>query len=339
MNMKEMNTFQKYFVTEFYEDYREGSLSRRAFIRRLAFITGSMNATITTMSALGCAPSELPAPTEPLPSPVATATPSLADPMAAIRQGAATPAARLAPVPGAQSPLSVPEGDPAVVSSEVTFTSQGAQIVAYLARPAVNGTYAGILVCHENRGLVPHIKDVARRFAKAGYVALAVDLLSREGGTDAVDPDQVPAILSAAPAERHVADFAAGLKYLQSLNTVDSNRIGMTGYCFGGGITWRCAVALPELKAAVPFYGPAPDLSQVRNIEAAVFGVYAELDARITPGKDPLEQALKEAGITYQMKVYPGVNHAFHNDTGPRYDKTQATQAWQDTLAWFKQHV
>jgi carboxymethylenebutenolidase len=331
--MKGMNTFQKYFVEEFYEDYREGSLSRRAFIRRLAFITGSMAATITTMSALGCAPSELPAPTEPLPPPAATPSP------ASTNQGAATTAAQLVPVLGAQSPLSVPEGDLAVVSSEVTFTNQDAKIMAYLARPAAEGTYAGILVCHENRGLVPHIKDVARRFAKAGYVALAVDLLSREGGTGAVDPDQVPAILSAAPPERHVADFAAGLKYLQSLNYVDGNRIGMTGYCFGGGITWRCAVALPELKAAVPFYGPAPDLSQVRAIKAAVFGVYAELDTRITSSKDPLEQALKEAGITYQMKVYPGVNHAFNNDTGPRYDKTQATQAWQDTLAWFKQHV
>ncbi len=323
--MKEMNTFQTYFVEEFYDDYREGSLSRRAFIRRLAFITGSMSATIMTMSALGCTPSELPAPTEPLPAPAATPT--------------ALPAARLVPVPGAQSPLSVPEGDPAVVSSEVTFTSQGAKIMAYLARPAANGTYAGILVCHENRGLTPHIEDVARRFAKAGYVALAIDLLSREGGTDAVDPDQVPAILSAAPPERHVADFAAGLKYLQSLSYVDGNRIGMTGYCFGGGITWRCAVALPELKAAVPFYGPAPDLSQAHAIKAAVFGVYAELDARITPGKDALETALKAAGITHQMKVYPGVEHAFHNDTSLRYDKIQATQAWQDTLAWFARYA
>ena len=342
--MKGMNTFQTYFVEEFYDDYREGSLSRRAFIRRLAFITGSMTATITAMSVLGCTPSELPAPTEPMPSPAPTATlassNSTATPSpASTSQGVATTATQLVPVPGAQSPLSVPEGDPAVVTSEVTFTSQGAKVMAYLARPAADGTYAGILVCHENRGLVPHIKDVARRFAKAGYVALAVDLLSREGGTDAVDPDQVPALLSAAPPERHVADFAAGLKYLQSLGYVDGNRIGMTGYCFGGGITWRCAVALPELKAAVPFYGPAPDLNQVRNIKAAVFGVYAELDTRITSSKDPLEQALKEAGVTYQMKVYPGVNHAFNNDTGPRYDKTQAIQAWQDTLAWFKQHV
>jgi carboxymethylenebutenolidase len=154
-----------------------------------------------------------------------------------------------------------------------------------------------------------------------------------------VDRDQAPALLSAAPAERHVADFAAGLAYLLSLDYVDGARIGMTGYCFGGGITWRCAVALPELKAAVPFYGVAPDLDRVPNIEAAVFGVYAELDNRVNAGKDALEQALIDAGITYQMKVYPGVNHAFHNDTGKRYDEAQAPQAWLDTLARFEEHV
>jgi carboxymethylenebutenolidase len=242
-------------------------------------------------------------------------------------------------VPGAQSPLSVPEGDPAVVSSQVMFTSQGDEIMAYLARPAADGVYPAILVCHENRGLNPHIQDVARRFAKEGYVALAIDLLSREGGTAAQDRDQVPALLSGAPAERHVGDFAAGLAYLQNLDYVDGDRIGMTGYCFGGGITWRSATALPELKAAVPFYGPAPDLEQVPNIKAAVFGVYAEMDNRINAGKDGLGQALIDAGITNQMKVYPGVNHAFHNDTGQRYVEAQATQAWLDTLAWFEQYL
>ena len=170
---------------------------------------------------------------------------------------------------------------------------------------------------------------------QAGFVR-SFDLA---GGTDAVDSDQAPALLSGAPAERHVADFAAALAYLQSLDYVKSEGIGMTGFCFGGGITWRCAVALPELKAAVAFYGPAPDLAQVPNIRAAVLGVYAELDNRITSGKDALEQALADAGITHQMKVYPGVNHAFHNDTGQRYDEAQAIQAWQDTLAWFEAHL
>lgn len=355
--MKELNTFQKYFLEEFYDDYREGLLTRREFIRRVAFITGSMAATVSTMSLLGCSAAELPAPTDtiPPPEPSATSLPAAtaasapaattqpAEPTAtsapASTQESATNAGQLQPVPGAKSPLSVPEGDPAVTASDVTFPNQDAQIMAYLARPAADGVYPAILVCHENRGLTPHIRDVARRFAKAGYVALALDLLSREGGTASRNADEIPGLLSGAPAERHVSDFAAGLKYLQTLDYVDGQRIGMTGYCFGGGIAWRCAIAIPELKAVVPFYGPAPDLAQVPNIKAAVFGVYAELDERITPSKDPLEKALKDAGKTYQMKVYPGVNHAFHNDTGDRYVETQATQAWQDTLDWFAKHL
>ncbi len=365
--MKELNTFQKYFVEEFYDDYREGLISRRQFIRRVAYITGSMAATISTMSLLGCTAAELPAPTEPIPPPAAatatspppdpTATPSPeptatnpppdptattpAEPTeeAAAGEAAEPTAAQLEPVPGAQSPFSVPEGDPAVEAGEVTFTSQGDEITAYLARPVEDGVYPAILVCHENRGLNPHIQDVARRFAKEGYVALALDLLSREGGTAAHDRDEVPGLLSNAGAERHVADFVAGFDYLRSLDYVDGQRIGMTGYCFGGGITCRVATALPELKAAVPFYGPAPDLDQVANIKAAVLGVYAEQDERINAGKDALEQALIDAGITHQMKVYPGVNHAFHNDTGQRYVEAQATEAWLDTLAWFEQHL
>ncbi len=356
--MKKLNTFQKYFVEEFYDDYREGLLSRRAFIRRLVYITGSMAAASATMSLLGCSPAELPQPAEavstpeptattPPPAPTATtpppdptATPSPEPTEAAAASATSEPtAAQLEPVPGAKSPLSVPEGDPAVLSSRVTFTSQGAEMTAYLARPAADGIYPAILVCHENRGLTPHIEDVARRLAKEGYVALALDLLSREGGTATQDPDQVPALLSGAPPERHVGDFAAGIAYLQTLDYIAAERFGMTGYCFGGGITWRCATALPQLKAAVPFYGPAPDLAQVPNIKAAVLGVYAELDERINANKDALDQALTEAGIVHQMNVYPGVNHAFHNDTGQRYDETQATQAWQDTLAWFKKYV
>lgn len=329
--MKKLDTFQKYLVEEFYDDYREGMISRRTFIRRLFFITGSMAATVATMSALGCAATELPKPTETVPPP---------EPTAAAAQPTAAQPSNPAPTPSApKSPLSVPEGDSAVQASTVTFESQGAQINAYLARPTAEGKYPAILVCHENRGLTAHIQDVARRFAKAGYVALALDLLSREGGTANLDRDQIPGMLTDAGPERHVGDFTAGFNYLKGLDYVEGNRIGMTGYCFGGGITWRCATALPELKAAVPFYGPAPDAAQVPNIKAAVFGVYAEQDERINAGKDALDKALKEAGITYQMKVYPGVNHAFHNDTGERYNEEQATQAWQDTLAWFEQHL
>ena len=318
--MKNLNPDQKYFVEEFYDDYRAGVLSRRTFIRRLVFITGSMAATGAVMSALGCSAAEIPAETEPVPE-------------------AETSGAVLVPVPDAKSPFSVPEGDPEVKAQDVTFTSGGDEITGYLAQPGAAGVYPAILVCHENRGLNPHIRDVARRFAKAGYVALAIDLLSREGGTAAHERDAVPGLLGDAGPERHTADFIAGFNYLNGLDFVDGERGGMTGYCFGGGVTWQVAAALPELKAAVPFYGRAPELEKVPNIKAAVLGVYAEQDERINAGKDPLEQALIEAGVTHQMNLYPGVNHAFHNDTGGRYIEEQATQAWQDTLAWFEQHL
>jgi carboxymethylenebutenolidase len=220
----------------------------------------------------------------------------------------------------------------------VTFESDGAEISAYLARPAAEGTYPAVLICHENRGLTPHIQDVARRYAKEGYVALAIDLLSREGGTESIDFDARGGALTNAGIERHVADFAAGLAYVQGLEGVEAERVAMTGFCFGGGVTWAASTQLP-LKAAAPYYGPAPDLEAVPNIQAAVLGVYAEEDERINAGIEPLRKALEAAGITHQINIYPGVNHAFHNDTGQRYNEEQALQAWEDTLAWFAQYV
>ena len=331
--MKDLNPDQKYFIDEFYEDYRAGLLTRRAFIKKLAFIAGSMTATVSIMGMLGCSPEEIPDATEPMPAPEFPAT----EPSEPTSEPTAAPSsAGLTPVPGAQSPFSVPEGDPTLETSNVMLTSQGDEISGYLARPIEAGQYPAVLVCHENRGLNEHIRDVVRRFAKEGYVALAIDLLSREGGTENLDPDQVPGLLGDAGPDRHEADFIAAFDYLQSLDFVDGERIGMTGYCFGGGVTWQVAIALPELKAAVSFYGRGPDLDKVPNIQAAVLGVYAELDERINTGNDALEQALIEADITYQINVYPGVNHAFHNDTGQRYVEEQATQAWLDTLAWFE---
>jgi carboxymethylenebutenolidase len=322
----QLGKFERYLVEEFYDDYREGSISRRTFIRRVAFITGSMAAASTAMLAVGCQPIEVPAATDPIPEAEETPT---AQAEAEAEAGA---------VPGAQSPLSVPEGDPELATEDVTFTSQDAEITAYLARPVAEGTYPAVMVCHENRGLTPHIRDVARRFAKQGYVAIAPDLLAREGGTETLDRDAVPGLLTDAGTERHVADFASALAYLQGQEYVETERIGMNGYCFGGGITWQCATQLP-LKAAVPFYGPAPDLDQVPNIQAAVLGIYAEQDERLNAGIPDLEAALEEAGVTYEIKIYPGVNHAFHNDTGERYVEEQATQAWNDMLAWFEQYI
>ena len=221
----------------------------------------------------------------------------------------------------------------------VTLPSQGTEITGYVARPEGGKPGPAVLVCHENRGLTPHIQDVARRFAKEGYAALALDLLSREGGTANMDPDAVPGALTQAGSQRHVNDFKAAFDYLNGQEFVEDGRIAMVGFCFGGGITWQASTEIQGLKATSAFYGPAPDLAKVPTIKPAVFGVYAEKDARITGPMPQLKEALDKTSVKHQLKVYSGVDHAFHNDTSDRYVEAQATEAWNDTLAWFKDNV
>lgn len=330
----ELDRFERYLVEEFYDDYVEGEISRRTFVRRLAYITGSMAAVGPVMLALGCAPGDVPGPNEPIPSPEAKAPATTAT---------TAPAGTVVPVPDAKSPLSIPEGDPRVRGEMVRFANGADQILGYLARPASGPTTGlrGVLICHENAGYSAHFGDIARRFAKEGYVAIALDLLSREGGTANVQRDQASGALTSAGIARHVSDFDAARKYLGTLPGVDGTRIGMTGYCFGGGVTWEAATKIPELKATAAFYGPAPDLAAAANIKAAAFGVYAETDARITGAMPGLEAALKAANVRNQMKVYPGVGHGFFNDTRAYTEVTdaQAQQAWRDTLAWFQQYI
>ncbi|MDV8146131.1 dienelactone hydrolase family protein [Arthrobacter sp. B10-11] len=325
---QQLGKFEKYLIEEFFDDYRAGAMSRHTFTRRVAFITGSMAAAAAAMALVGCTPQELPRSTDPMPTP----TPSGSS--AGTASGA--PAGAVA---GAKSPLSVPEGAPGLVTATVQFPSDGTDISAYLARPDGDEAGPAVLICHENRGLTPHIQDVARRFAKAGYAALALDLLSREGGTASLDRDAVPGALTKAGAQRHVSDFAAAFDYLNSQDFVDSGRIAMTGYCFGGGITWQAATEVSGLKATSAFYGPAPDLAKVAAIKPAVLGVYAELDDRITGALPAFRDALADTDVRHELKVYPGVDHAFHNDTGERYNEAQATAAWNDTLDWFGRYV
>ena len=323
--MTQLGKFEKYLIEEFFDDYRSGAMSQHTFTRRVAFITGSMAAASAAMLLVGCTPEEVPRSTDPMPTPASSAPES----------GTASASA----VPGAKSPLSVPEGAAGLTTATVQFASGGTDISGYLARPDHGAAGPAVLVCHENRGLTPHIQDVARRFAKAGYAALALDLLSREGGTAGMDPDAVPGALTQAGAQRHVSDFTAGFDYLNAQDFVDHGRIAMNGFCFGGGITWQSATAIPGLKATSAFYGPAPDLDKVSAIKAAVFGVYAELDQRITGAMPALRDALAKTDVRNELKIYPGVDHAFHNDTGPRYNQEQATAAWNDTLAWFGKYV
>lgn len=182
--------------------------------------------------------------------------------------------------------------------------------------------------------------DVVRRWGKAGYVALCVDMLSRVGGSAAFpDESTRPAALGQIPQDQSLADLAAGLDYLKAQANVNAARLGVTGFCFGGGYTWRLATQRADVKAAVPFYGPSPPLADVPKIKAAVLGIYGALDTRITGAVGDLETALKSASITYELKIYDGADHAFHNDTGTRYKAAAARDAWQRASAWFAKYV
>jgi len=199
----------------------------------------------------------------------------------------------------------------------------------------------GVTVCQQNRGVNGHIQDVARRFAKQGYVAIAPDLVSRTGKatSDFTDDAEYMRALSSLDASQNAQDFVASLDYLSAHPAVDENKLAATGYCFGGGVIWRLATQAANLKAAAPFYGTAPPLADVPNVRAAVLGVYAGLDDRVNATITDLEPALQAAGVTYKINIYPDSNHAFHDDTSPVYNQTTAMQAWTDTLNWFAQYL
>lgn len=220
----------------------------------------------------------------------------------------------------------------------VEFKSGADTIMAYMAKPKGDGPFPIVLVCHENRGLLEHIKDVTRRAAKAGYAALGVDLLSREGGTEKVGAN-VPGVLGNIPPQRFVDDFRAGLTYMQSQSFARKDRAGMVGFCFGGGVTWRSAQEIADLKAAVPYYGPNPPLENVGKTQAAVLAMYGANDTRINAGIPDIENAMKQNGKTFEKIIYPNAGHAFNNDTGASHNADAAKDAWAKTLAWFEKYL
>jgi len=316
--VRQLSQFETYLVHEFVDDYVDGLMSRRDMTRRVLHIIGGVAGTATMLTKLGVKP-------------------------VSAQDGTPTPPS--APTPtGPRSMVTVPEDDPRVTAGDVTLPgADGEEITAYQAMPAEgDGPFPVVLICHENRGLTPHIRDVTRRWAAQGYVAAALDLLSREGGTDAIaDPAEIPALLTQqAEPQRHVDDFKAAAAYYSEQDFADPERMGMTGFCFGGGITWRCATQMPELKAAAPYYGPPPPLDAVPNIKAAVFGVYSDdPDDFASEGLEELTEALEAAGVTFEIMIYPGTQHAFHNDTSARWNEEQAIEAWNDTVAWFETYV
>jgi carboxymethylenebutenolidase len=300
---------REYLTTEVGEDWIDGLITRREAIRRLALL--GMSATSASALLAACAAQTGPSATQ---SAAATAS------------------------PGASAAGASPGGSAAPVAGEaITFAGPRGELQGFFA-PAADPAGA-ILVIHENRGLTDHIRSVATRLAGDGFAALAIDLLSEEGGTAALgDPGNVPAALAAASDERLVADMRAGLDELES--RVPGAELAITGFCFGGGMVWTLLDAgEPRLAAAIPFYGPAPSSPDFSGNEAAVLGVYAEQDARVNASRESAAAALEAAGLTHEIKTYPGVDHAFFNDTGGRYDPTQAAAAYADVLAWLGRHL
>jgi carboxymethylenebutenolidase len=325
-----MNHFQRYLIEEFAEDYQEGQLSRRDALKLITGVTGSIVIANSILAA--CTPSEEFARSPENPTPSESLATGSARPTAIVSAG------MVAPKSGSYGTVD-PE-DPEIDAGDIEFTGEGATLLGYQAMPAQTaGKKPVILVCHENRGLTEHIKDVTRRLGKAGYAALAVDLLSRHGGTSSLDPSEVPGILGNTPPDQFVQDFYSGWHYLQGLPTTQADRVGMVGFCFGGGVTWLMATRMPELKAAVPYYGPNPPLDDVPKIQAAVLAIYGANDQRINAAIPEIEAAMRKSNKIFEKIIYPNAGHAFNNDTSDRYAPEAARDAWMQTLAWFGKYV
>jgi carboxymethylenebutenolidase len=297
-----------YLTGEVVEDYADGIISRREALRQLGLL--GVGAAVATPLLAACGSD---------------------DEDSAVPAPAGSSAAASAAPPAGPSPLP---------TEAITFAGPAGRTVQG-AWAAASGTPRGtVLVIHENRGLTDHIRSVAGRLAASGYSALAVDLLSEEGGTAKfTDPAQATAALNAAPDGRFVADMKAGVTEL--VRRVPDAKPGAVGFCFGGGMVWSLlAAGEPRLHAAVPFYGPLPDgAGFAGSKQAAVLAFYGELDERVNAGRDAADAALTKAGTVHKLVTFPGANHAFFNDTGERYNPQAAASAYEQLLDWFGQHL
>jgi len=298
----------EYLATEVALDHVEGHLSRREALHKLGLLGLSAAAASTLLTA--CA-----AETAPPANPGPSAAPSGAPP----------------------TPTAAPDYDvPAALARAQAIQYPGGTGAMSGSLATADNAKGAVLIIHENRGLTDHIKAVGGRLAGDGYTTLAPDLLSRAGGTGGV-PDATAALGGISTPDL-VTDIRSSLDELKS--RVSGVKLGIVGFCFGGGMVWQTLNSGPsDLAAAVPFYGPAPDAPTFAGSTAAVLGVFAEKDARVNAGKDKLETALTAAGLTHELVTVPGVDHAFFNDTGPRYDEAAAAQIYQRVLDWFGTHL
>ena len=231
--------------------------------------------------------------------------------------------------------------DPRIQAKYVTYPSPGGnsgQMRGYLVRPAGSGPFPAVLVIHENRGLNPYIEDVARRAAVEGFLALAPDGLSPVGGYPGNDDDG-RALQSSLDEAKLRTDMANSARFLKS-HKLSSGKLGVTGFCWGGGTTNFLATVLgAELQAGAPFYGAAAETAGVPKIKAALLIHYAATDERINAMWPAFEAALKANGVPHQMHMYPGTQHGFHNNSTPRYNDAAAKLAWERTVAFFRKNL
>jgi carboxymethylenebutenolidase len=322
----ELNETQRYLIDEHVEEYREGLISRRELLRRVTLISGSAALAATIAAACGPAPTR----TSPTPTAAGVATATVAPTVSPF----ATP-----PAQATTDGVTVRPDDPRIaVAKPDVRGSDGAPLMAYMARPTGSARVPGVMVIHENRGQTPHTQDVVRRLATAGFAAINVDLVARAGGYEKLtDQAAYNAELGKLTLAGKLSDHNATISYLRAQST---GAVGVVGFCFGGGEVWSLIASGADLKAAVPYYGPQPsNFAEIAKTKAAVFAVYAEQDARITATAPQMEAELRKSGAPYRIVTYPGVNHAFYNDTGTRYDAAQATTAWVSTIDWFRKYL
>ena len=291
--------------------FLNGRVDRREFIRRAALVTGGSILSFSLLGSLACQQEEL-------------------------KETAVLTAAHT-PGPGE----TVNPSDPRIEAGPVEFQSGDATLMGYLARPKSAGPHPTVLVLHENTGMLPHFPDVARRLALAGYVALALDLLGRHGGSASfADIDAAKAAQKAMPEEQTVGDMNAAVDYMRGLSGVRPERVGVIGFCRGGTNTMLLAVRNPNIFAAVPFYGSNPPLEELANTNAAILNIIPSEDAKRVAMAPELEAAMQQYGKVYKGVTYQGAKHSFFNDQKEnRYDPQAAEEAWQETLAWFEQHL
>jgi carboxymethylenebutenolidase len=305
---------QRYIAEEIATDHVEGFMTRREAMRRL----GLLGLTATAASALIAA----------------CGTPTKQTP-AGSSAGTTQPSASAGPAPSTP-----PGSDKALPTQPVIWTGPNGDLQGAWAEAA--NARGGVLVIHENRGLNDWVRSVAGRFAGVGYSALAIDLLSEEGGTAQVggeaEAQTALANISKSSPERFVGDLKSGVSELQ--RRVPDKKVAVVGFCFGGGMVWQLlASGEPQLAAAVPFYGPLSENPDFGGSKAAVLAIYGALDNRVTSTKDAAAAALKKAGLVNDVVVEQNADHAFFNDTGPRYNPVAAADAWTRVLDWFGRYV